>query len=105
MLVVIACSALKKKYRDILATNIQNHKPIHFVFLDIPEQELKDRLKQRSMSENHFMPASLIKSQLEDLEEPQCDESADHRIVTMVSGNLASRTVDEIGNSVMQRLL
>jgi len=58
--VVVACSALKESYRQRL-------KPTHVVYLRVPREELARRLAQRS---GHFFPASLLDSQLADLEEP-----------------------------------
>ena len=63
---VITCSALKRRYRD------QLRRPgVRFVYLQVPEQELARRLAQRS---GHFMPASLLGSQLAELEPPTADE-------------------------------
>ena len=104
MLVVIACSALKRKYRDLLVDHIQNYKPIHFVFLDLPGQQLKERLTRRSKTEGHFMPASLVDSQIEDLEKPEMDESPVDRTVTIVNGDLAEQTVDKIVGSVLKNI-
>lgn len=60
---VIACSALKRSYRlAILAVEPRTR----FVLLDGPREVLEDRLAQR---EGHFMPASLLDSQLATLEQ------------------------------------
>ena len=104
-LVVISCSVLKKKYRDLLVKNIQCDKPIHFVFLNIPEQELYERLKQRAKVENHFMPSSLIESQLKDLEPPKFNEGLDDRVITIIEGDMAKQQIDEIGISVIKTLV
>ena len=63
---VIACSSLKKNYRDILSKNVPN--AIKFVFLKGSYSEILSRLESR---ENHFIPSSLLKSQFETLEIPQ----------------------------------
>lgn len=63
---VIACSALKKKYRELLADTIE--KNVEFVYLKGSFDEIEARLKQRK---GHFMPSSLLKSQFETLEEPE----------------------------------
>jgi len=57
---IIACSALKNSYRRIL-------EGADFVFLKGSQQLLAQRLSQRT---DHYMPASLLRSQLEALEEP-----------------------------------
>jgi gluconokinase len=70
-LVVAACSALKYRYRERLgaATN----EPIAFVLLEAERTELSRRLDAR---ENHYMPASLLASQLDALERPTDTERA-----------------------------
>ena len=59
---VIACSALKEKYRSILKI-----KEDHLVYLKISKDTAKTRIKKR---QGHFMPDSLFKSQFAILEEP-----------------------------------
>ena len=61
---ILACSALKKHYRDILR---KTNGPITFLFLRVPRSELERRMHGRR---KHFMPVSLLDSQLETLEEP-----------------------------------
>lgn len=61
---VLACSALKQSYRDYLSQRLKTD----FVFLEITEQEAFNRLSKRS---SHFMPSSLVKSQMETLEVPE----------------------------------
>jgi len=65
---VITCSALKRSYRDLL-----RRPEVLFVYLSVPRAELEQRLKHRS---GHYMPASLLSSQLETLEPPASDEAA-----------------------------
>lgn len=60
---VLACSALKAAYRDVLA----EAGGVAFVLLDVPREELAARLGARP---GHFMPASLLDSQLATLERP-----------------------------------
>lgn len=66
--VVLACSALKRSYRDILRGD---GGPVgtFFVHLDLPFDVLHERMEQR----DHFMPASLLQSQVDTLE-PLADE-------------------------------
>lgn len=66
---VVACSALKRSYRDRLR---RAGAGVRFVFLRVPHDELRRRLQQR----DHFMPAALLVSQLQTLEEPAADEDA-----------------------------
>ena len=67
---VIACSALKRPYRDILRAGADD---IQFVFLRGPRPLIASRLDGRR---DHFMPAALLESQLATLEEPSFDEQA-----------------------------
>jgi gluconokinase len=72
---VIACSALKHSYRD------QLRRPgVVFVYLEVPRAELERRLAHRA---GHFMPASLLDSQLATLEPPSPDEAA----ITVAAGD------------------
>ncbi|MEM7147967.1 MAG: gluconokinase [Verrucomicrobiota bacterium] len=66
----IACSALKKTYRQKLDDGPNTPT---FLFLHAPEPVLQARLEKRK---NHYMPASLLQSQLETLEPPTPDETA-----------------------------
>ena len=65
---VLACSALKRAYRDRLRVS----DAVTFVFLrgDYALAEKQLRSRQR-----HFMNAALLQSQFDDLEEPQPDEN------------------------------
>ena len=67
---VIACSALKRSYRDVLRAEA---KDLRFVFLKGQRGLIAERLASRR---GHFMPASLLESQLDTLEEPSPDENA-----------------------------
>ncbi|WP_082221150.1 gluconokinase [Luteipulveratus halotolerans] len=59
---VITCSALKKTYRDLLREGRQG---VRFCHVDVDRAVLQERLAQRK---GHYMPASLLDSQLADLE-------------------------------------
>jgi gluconokinase len=61
---VLACSALKARYRDILRGPLR---PVRFVYLKADEETLRRRLTERG---GHFAGPSLLSSQLADLEEP-----------------------------------
>ncbi len=62
---VLACSALKQRYRDILAGGSPE---VRFLYLRGTEEVIGARLARRR---NHFMPPSLLKSQFATLEEPR----------------------------------
>jgi gluconokinase len=66
---VIACSALKRRYRDIL---IGDRSDVRLVYLQGDEGLIARRIATRH---EHFMPSSLLHSQFEALEEPGPDES------------------------------
>jgi gluconokinase len=68
---VAACSALRRAYRDRLREVIPA--PTCFVLLDADREELLHRMTHRP---HHYMPASLLTSQLDTLERPQPDERA-----------------------------
>jgi gluconokinase len=63
--VVLACSALKHSYRDILKAGRPG---VRFVHLKGDEELIRSRLEGRH---GHYMPASLLDSQFDALEEPQ----------------------------------
>lgn len=68
---VAACSSLKRSYRERLTA--ATGKPIVFILLDAAPGELERRLGNRP---GHYMPASLLDSQLRTLERPAGDEPA-----------------------------
>jgi gluconokinase len=63
--IVLACSALKQSYRDRLTAGVPG---VRFVYLKADPALLHARLEERR---GHFMPAALVASQLDDLEEPK----------------------------------
>ncbi|MCP1372762.1 gluconokinase [Dyella lutea] len=66
---VVACSALRRRYRDRLRAAAPD---LGFVHLAVPRDELARRMRER----RHFMPPSLLDSQLATLEPPAADEDA-----------------------------
>jgi gluconokinase/shikimate kinase len=64
---VVTCSALKKRYRDVL-----RGENVVFVFLQGSKDNISGRLASRH---GHFMPPALLESQFEALEEPTEDEN------------------------------
>ena len=102
---MISCSALKRIYRNILVDNIVTHGNITFIFLDIPSEQVHERMKKRAEIENHFMPSSLIESQLKDLEKPFNNESDRIINVITIDGELALKKVDQIGTFVLETLM
>jgi carbohydrate kinase (thermoresistant glucokinase family) len=68
--VVLSCSALKRSYRDTLR---QQASDLALVYLAGTPELLAQRMAGRS---GHYMPPSLLASQLATLEPPQADEHA-----------------------------
>ena len=64
----VACSALKRAYRDIL---VGERRDVRIVYLKGERELIARRLAAR---DDHFMPPSLLDSQFATLEEPQLDE-------------------------------
>ena len=62
--VVLACSALKKSYRNILGVSEQ----VRFVYLQGAYKQIETRLHKRK---DHFMPADMLTGQFDILEGPQ----------------------------------
>ena len=67
--VAIACSALKRSYRDRIRAAAPG---VRFVFLDGPAEVIRARMAGRV---GHYMPATLLESQLRTLEPPGADET------------------------------
>ncbi len=69
---LVTCSALKRRYRDVLRGE-SGGADVVFVYLHGTREQLLTRLTAR---QGHFMPATLLDSQLADLEPPEPDERA-----------------------------
>ena len=67
---VVSCSALKRRYRDVLRAGRAD---VQLVYLEGTRALLEQRLAGRR---GHFMPSSLLDSQLATLEPPSPDEQA-----------------------------
>jgi gluconokinase len=72
--VVLTCSALKRKYRDVIrvAPYFTPNVHLHFIYLDAPEEVLLERVSARK---NHYMGANMVHSQFEVLERPTPEET------------------------------
>jgi gluconokinase len=72
--VVLTCSALKRKYRDVIrvAGYFDHSLLLHFIYLDAPASVLLKRVQAR---QNHFMGADMVQSQLNILQPPMADET------------------------------
>ena len=88
---VLACSALKRSYRDVLR---QGPPAVSFVHLHGPAEMIRDRMSRR---EGHYMPPSLLDSQFAALEPPQPDESGLVLDVSASPEALVSAAVNGLG--------
>ncbi|KAF3781694.1 putative gluconokinase [Nymphaea thermarum] len=68
--VVLCCSALQFRYREILRKADPNNgsDSVKFFCLMAPIEVIEGRMKQRESDGNHFMPAALLQSQIDLLE-------------------------------------
>jgi gluconokinase len=79
---VLTCSALRRAYRDLLRERLPPGS-LFFVHLTAPAAVLRARMEARE----HFMPATLLQSQLDTLEPLEPDEAG---AVLDVTGSVAS---------------
>lgn len=87
---IITCSALKRSYRKVI---IGQHENVRVVYLKCTEAVIEARLKMRK---HHFMPAGLLKSQLDTLEEPVGEENP----ITVDASKSIEEVISEILSSV-----
>jgi carbohydrate kinase (thermoresistant glucokinase family) len=85
---VIACSALKEKYRELLQSGLQGE--VRWIYLLGSYEQIHDRMQKRK---GHFMPAGLLRSQFETLEPPSYGI---HVPVTLSPGDAVQRILIEI---------
>jgi carbohydrate kinase (thermoresistant glucokinase family) len=88
---VVACSALKRSYRQVL---IGERRDVRLVYLKGDEALIARRVTTRH---GHFMPASLLRSQLETLEEPGEDERPITVSIEARPAQIVSRIVEALG--------
>ena len=90
---VISCSALRRVYRDTLR---EGDRDVRFIFLDGPRDVIAERLASRT---GHYMPASLLDSQLAALEPPGPDERAWTCDVTDSPDDIEADLLERIANA------
>jgi gluconokinase len=95
--VVLTCSALKRKYRDVIrvAGYFDHQLLLHFIYLDAPESVLLKRVQAR---QNHFMGADMVQSQFDILEPPSDDETDVIRIDV-------TRPVEEVKRDTLSKVI
>lgn len=89
--VVVACSALRRRYRDRLRTAAPE---MRLVYLRGTRELLSARISGR---QHHFMPVKLLDSQLATLEEPAADEGALTIDVALAPEEMVARAVEWYG--------
>jgi len=82
---VVACSVLKRKYRDRLRVNSD----VKFMFLRGDYALIAEQLRHRR---GHFMNPDLLRSQFADLEEPEPDEGT----ITIELGRTPEELLEEL---------
>jgi gluconokinase len=91
--VVVTCSALKRAYRDLIRARAGD---VTFLLPLVPRDVLATRLARRR---GHFMPATLLDSQLATLELPGSDENA----IVVDGTQPTERQIDHVLAKLRQR--
>jgi gluconokinase len=86
---VVSCSALKRRYRDLLR---QADPGLRFAHLQGPRELIADRLGRRT---DHYMPPALLDSQLRDLEPLQDDEGGLRLDIALPPAELVERIINQ----------
>ena len=104
---VVACSALKRAYRDRIRQSLRT---VHFIFLDGDSELIRSRMASR---QGHFMQLELLDSQLRTLERPGLDEKdvicvdttlAVEALVAQVTAALNNSLNNSLGTTVVSHL-
>ena len=93
---VLACSALKRRYRDTLRSAVPASNAVVFIHLDAPRAALLERMRHRT---GHYMPPALLDSQLATLEPLAPDEPGIVVDATATPGTLVEQTVVSLGGA------
>ena len=90
----IACSALRRSYRDIL---VHGRNDVRIVFLDGGQELIASRLAARH---GHFMPPGLLTSQFRTLEPPAASE---HPITVSIDASVEAIVDDIVSQLKLER--
>jgi carbohydrate kinase (thermoresistant glucokinase family) len=82
---IITCSDLKRAYREV---TIGTRRGVRLVYLKCAQPVILQRIAARH---HHYMPASLLQSQFDTLEEPDADE---HPVTVSMRGSLAETVLE-----------
>ena len=88
---VVTCSALKRRYRDLVTD--EQRTDVRLVYLKGDFELIEARLKARI---GHFMPPGLLRSQFDALEEPGTDEHAITVSVDAAPEEIAARVMEKL---------
>jgi len=94
---IITCSALKRSYRRMI---VGDRPEVRLVYLRGSREIMAEHLAMRS---GHFMPASLLQSQIDTLEEPGPDEDPLIVDVGLPAGEVADQIIRRLGTSAIVR--
>jgi gluconokinase len=97
--VILTCSALKRKYRDVIRVARYNDHDVrvHFIYLRATEELLTRRVAARV---GHYMKPGMVKSQLQSLEEPMKERDVHSIDVSGTQGEVRDLAI-EVFNQVM----
>jgi gluconokinase len=95
---IASCSALKKSYREAIAKAAG--RPVSFIFLHGSEELLAQRIAARK---GHFMPPSLLRSQLATLEIPGAGEPAVRLDIALPVEELVEQAMNFLSHQQAQR--
>jgi gluconokinase len=88
---IVACSALRRVYRDALR---DGHDDVRFVYLEGSKELIASRLALRK---DHFMPPSLLDSQFATLEPPRGDERPITVSIDQPPGGIVDDAIRQLG--------
>jgi gluconokinase len=104
--VVVTCSALKKKYRDVIRTaRLYDEDPnanVHFVYLRSDKATLLARVHAR---QGHYMKDTMIESQFAALEEPDETECKQLKDVEIIDVKGSIQDVQQLTGAAVDKVL
>ncbi|KAF2189692.1 carbohydrate kinase [Zopfia rhizophila CBS 207.26] len=104
--VVVTCSALKKKYRDVIRTaRLYDDDPnaaVHFIYLRASKEILLARVKAR---QGHYMKDTMVLSQLSSLEEPDRAEIEKLKDVKVIDVSGTPVEVQRLAMAAVEKVL
>lgn len=104
--VVVTCSALKKKYRDVIRTarlyDEDSDANVHFIYLRADKQTLLARVRART---GHYMKDAMVESQFEALEEPDDAEVNQLKDVEIVDVKGSLQEVTKLATAAVDKVL